>query len=260
MKHEVVGWSGLVASMLFVGLAVGISWWQRLQLERRIVVAVVRSLAQLLVVGFGLVAVVKPSTPLAWSWLWVVAIVGFAAVTVTRRAPAIPGLLQVSLVATGAVAALNMAVIYGFGIFPLEGRTLVPVAGMTIGNAMNAGVVAATRLAQVAADHRAEIEARVALGLSGREALRPFLRQILRTAIGPQIESTAALGIVFLPGAMTGLVLAGVAPLEAVRTQLALMYVILAGVAMTAMFTVLGAARQVMTPDDRLLTIARERD
>jgi putative ABC transport system permease protein len=259
VKHEVVGWSGLAASMLFVGLAVGISWWQRLRLERRIVVAVGRSLVQLLIVGFGLVAVVKPSTPLVWSWLWVAAIVGFAGITVARRAPAIPGLLPIALAANAIVAAMNLAVIYGFGIFPLEGRTLVPVAGMTIGNAMNAGVVGATRLAQVAADHRSEIEGRVALGLPGPEALRPFLRQILRTAIGPQIESTASLGIVFLPGAMTGLVLAGVAPLDAVRTQLALMYVILAGVAMTTMFTVLGAARRIMTSDDRLLAVARER-
>lgn len=259
MSRDVVGWSGLAASMVFVGLAIGISWSQRLQLERRIAVAVGRSLVQLLVVGVALVAVVKPSTPLVWSWLWVVAIVGFAGITVSRRAPAIPGLLQVSLASTGIVAALNLAVIYGFGIFTLEGRTLVPVAGMTIGNAMNAGVVGATRLAQVAADHRGEIEARVALGLPGQEALRPFLRQILRTAIGPQIESTAALGIVFLPGAMTGLVLAGVGPLDAVRTQLALMYVILAGVAMTTMFTVLAAARRIMTPDDRLLAVARER-
>jgi putative ABC transport system permease protein len=54
-------------------------------------------------------------------------------------------------------------------------------------------------------------------------------------------------------------VLAGVAPLDAVRTQLALMYVILAGVAMTTMFTVLGASRRILTPDDRLLAVARER-
>ncbi|MCU1379584.1 MAG: putative rane protein [Acidimicrobiales bacterium] len=260
MTNQVVAWSGLVASMVFVGLAIGISYWQQLRLERRIAVAVVRSLAQLMVVGVALVAVVKPSTPLVWSWLWVAAIVVFAGVTVARRAPAIPGLLKVSLACNATVAGLNLAVIYGFGIFPLEGRTLVPVAGMTIGNAMNAGVVGATRLAEVVAERRAEIEARVALGLPGPEALRPFIRQILRTAMGPQIESTAALGIVFLPGAMTGLVLAGVAPLDAVRTQLALMYVILAGVAMTTMFTVLGASRQVMTPDDRLLVVPRRRD
>ena len=161
--------------------------------------------------------------------------------------------------ANAAVAAVSLAVVYGFGIFPLNGRTLVPVAGMTIGNAMKSAVVGATRLVEVAADHRLEIEARVALGLPGDEALRPFLRSILRTAISPQVEQTAALGIVFLPGAMTGLILAGVDPLEAVRTQLALMYVILASVAITTIGTVLGGSRRIMTADDRLLPIARTR-
>lgn len=257
--NEVVGWSGLVASLLFVALAVGISGWQQLRLEREIVVAVARSLAQLLVVGLGLVAIVDERTPLVWSWLWVAGIVVFASVHLARRAPAIPGLLAVALAANALVATVALAVIYGFGIFPLEGRTLVPVAGMTIGNAMKSGVIGATRLAQVAGDHRAEIEARLALGLPGQQALRPFLRSILRTAISPQIENTAALGIVFLPGAMTGLILAGVEPLDAVRTQLALMYVILAGVAITTIGVVLGGARRILTPDDRLLTIARQR-
>ena len=254
--NEIVGWTGLVASIIFVGVAVALSAGQRLGLERSIVVAVVRSVAQLLVVGLALVLVIDPDTPLLWSWAWVVAIVGFAGITVWRRAPVILG------IATGAhalMAAVSIAVIYGFGIFPLEGRTLVPVAGMTIGNAMKASIVGANRLADTVADHRAEIEARLALGLPGREALRPFLRSILRTAISPQIEQTAALGIVFLPGAMTGLIIAGVEPMDAVRTQLALMYVILAGVAITAITTVLGATRRLLTSDDRLLPIARRR-
>lgn len=258
--NEVVGWGGLVASLVFVAVAVGVSFGQRLRLERSIVVAVVRSLAQLLVVGAALGLVLDDDTPLAWSWLWVVAIVAFAGITVARRAPAIPRILPIALGAHALLAAVSLAVVYGFGIFELEARTLVPVAGMTIGNAMKAGVVGANRLAATVADHRTEIEARLALGLPGSEALRPFLRSILRTAISPQVEQTAALGIVFLPGAMTGLILAGVEPMDAVRTQLALMYVILAGVAITAITTVLAGARQVVTADDRLLVIARQRD
>ena len=259
MSRHLVGWLGLAASIGFVGAAVAVSWGFRLRLERSIVVAVVRSLVQLLLVGSALVAIVDEDAPIVWSALWVVAIVVFAAVTVARRAPAIPGLLVVALVAQTALGVVTLAVVFGFGLFELDGRSLVPVAGMTIGNAMNAAVVAATRLAEVTADHRLEIEARLALGLPGDEALRPFLRQILRTAMTPQIESTAALGLVLLPGTMTGLILAGVDPFDAVRTQLALMYVILAGVAISSMLTVLGASRRVMTPDDRLLVVPRRR-
>lgn len=260
MKNEVVGWTGLVASLLFVGAAVALSSAQRLRLERPIVVAVARSLLQLLLVGAALGLVLDDDTPLAWSWLWVVAMVAFAGLTVARRAPALPRILPIAVVAHALLLTLTLSVVFGFGIFDLEARTLVPVAGMTIGNAMNAGVVGANRLVAVVADHRAEIEARLALGLPGTEALRPFLRSILRTAITPQVEQTAALGIVVLPGTMTGLLLAGVDPMDAVRTQLALMYVILAGVAITSITTVLAGARQVVTPDDRLLAIARRRE
>jgi putative ABC transport system permease protein len=180
----------------------------------------------------------------------------FAAATITRRAPAIPQLFRVALMANVGVAAVSLAIIYGFGIFPLEGRTLVPVAGMTIGNAMKSGVVAATRPVEAMADHRREIEARLALGHTGRDATRGVLRSALRVAISPQIEQTAALGIVFLPGAMTGLILAGVDPLDAVRTQLALMYVILAGVVVATTTMAIGALSRMLTPDHRVRSLA----
>ena len=100
-------------------------------------------------------------------------------------------------------------------------------------------------------------EAGLALGMSPRRASLRFVRSALRTAISPQVEQTAALGIVFLPGAMTGLILAGVEPLEAVRTQLALMYVILAEVVVAALTTGLGTLRQLTTSDQTLLALER---
>lgn len=257
MNGAPVGWAGLVASLLFVAIALALTASQRLALTRPIVWAVVRSLAQMAVVGAALVPIVDPDTPLVWSWLWVVGIVVFAAVTVTRRAPAVPGLLAVSLAANVAVAAVGLAIIFGFGIFELDGRALVPVAGMVIGNSMKSGVVAATRVAEIAAEHRAEIEAGLALGMTVPAASRRLVRAAMRTAISPQIEQTAGLGVVFLPGAMTGLILAGVDPLDAVRAQLALMYVILAGVVIGAVVTGLGALRQLTTRDQTLHSLPR---
>jgi putative ABC transport system permease protein len=209
-------------------------------------------------VGVALVPIVDPDTPLLWSWLWVAGIIVFAAVTITRRAPDVPGLLAVTLLANVLVAASALAIIFGFGIFELTGRALVPVAGMVIGNSMKAAVVAATRVSEATADHRAEIEAGLALGMSVPRASARIIRSSLRTAISPQIEQTAALGIVFLPGAMTGLILAGADPLEAVRTQLALMYVILAGVVIAAVITGLGTLRQLTTDQQTLLRLARK--
>lgn len=252
-----VGWLGLVASLVFIAIALAVITPLKLQLHRPIVVAVLRSLVQMVIVGAALVPLVRPETPLIWSWLWVAGIIVFASWTVMRRAPQVPGLFWVALVAHVIIAVSSLAIAFGFTIFEMEGRTIVPVAGMVIGNSMKAGVVAASRVAEFATDQRAEIEAGLALGMSPRTASRRLMRQALRTAISSQVEQTAALGIVFLPGAMTGLILAGVDPLEAVRTQLALMYVILAGVVIAAVVTAVGTLRCLTTERKTLIHLAR---
>lgn len=254
-----IGVLGLVASLVLVAIALAVSVRQRLRLEREMVVSAVRALVQLLIVGAALTLIVDPDTPLAWSWLWVAGIVVFAAATVRRRAPAIPGLFVVALIANAGSAAVGLAVSFGLGIFPVQGNTVVPIGGILIGNAMKSGVVAAQRLVDELADKRAEVEARLALGQPWSDASRPIVRGVLRTALSPQIENTKALGIVFLPGAMTGLILAGVDPVDAVLVQLALMYLILGGVATTTAVTALGAVRRLFTADHRLLPIARSR-
>ncbi|MDV7356259.1 ABC transporter permease [Rhodococcus oxybenzonivorans] len=259
MSSTIIGWAGLLASLIFVAVAIGLSAQQRLSLTTPIVVSVARSLVQMMIVGVALVPLVRPQTPLWWSWLWVIGIVFFAAYTITRRAPTVPALYVIALAAMAAVAVVGLAVIFGARIFELNGRTLVPVAGMIVGNSMKSAVIAATRVSESVADHRAEIEAGLALGMTPRRAFDRQLRSALRTAISSQIEQTAALGIVFLPGAMTGLILAGVDPMEAVFAQLALMYVILAGVVIAVVVTGLGTLRRLTTADQRLVPVARAR-
>lgn len=253
-----VGWVGLAVSLIFIAVAMAVTSGFHLKLNRPIVVAVARSLVQMGIVGFALVLLVDPDTSIWWSWAWTVGIIGFASMTVTRRAPRVPGLFLISVTAYTTIAVTSLAVIFGFGIFELNSRALVPVAGMVIGNSMKVGVVAATRVSEFASDQRAEVEAGLALGMSVRRASSRLLRSALRTAISPQVEQTAALGIVFLPGAMTGLILAGMDPLEAVATQLALMYVILAGVVIAAVITGIRTLRALTTPEQTLVQLTRE--
>jgi putative ABC transport system permease protein len=252
-----VGWIGLAISFAAVLGAAGITYALGLRLERDVLGASVRALVQLLIAGVALGVVVDDTAPLVLSWLWVAAIIVFAGVTVRRRVPDLPGVLGIGLLANAGTAAVGLGIAFGTGMFPVEGRTIVPIAGMVVGNAMKGGIVAAQRLRDELAVRRDEIEARLALGLPSDDAARPILRGVLRTAISPQVENTRALGIVFLPGAMTGLILAGVDPLDAVLVQLALMYLILGAVVVVSTLTVLGARRRVFTPDHRLVPMAR---
>ncbi len=252
-----IGWTGLAASLVLVAVAVALSAVRRLGLEGGMLWAAARALAQLLAVGVALEFVLDVDRSMAWSWAWVVTMVFFAAETVRRRAREVPRMFSLALVAFGAAGAVTLAVLFGLSVFPLESRTLIPMAGMMVGNSMTSTVLVARRVIEELRDKRDEVEARLALGLPAREAARPYLRAALRTALIPQIESTKAVGLVFLPGAMTGLILAGTDPVDAVRVQVAVMYLILGSVATTVTVVALGVQRRLFTRDHRLVVPPR---
>lgn len=256
-RNGPVAWSGLAASLILVAVAVLLSVRQQLGLTRDLVVATVRAAAQLLVVGFALDLILRPRVSLWWAWGWVVLMVVVAAVTVAHRASEVPGALSLALLAIGASVATGLAVIFGFGIFPLEGRSIVPVSGMLVGNAMTATIVASRRIIGELSDKRPEVEARLALGLPWQDASRPYVRAALRLGVVSQVEATKAVGLVALPGAMTGLILAGVRPLDAVRVQAAVMYLILGAVATSVSIVGLGLTRRLFTSDHRLVRLTR---
>ena len=251
---------GLAASLVLVGVAIGVSLWQRLGLERRVALATLQAIVQLLLVGAGLALVIDPAQPLVWSWLWVAAMTVYAGDVVRRRAPEIPRLLPLATLAFAAAGALTLGTLFGLGIFPMQGRTVVPLAGMMIGNAMNATVLTARRTIEELRDKRPEVEARLALGHASGDAARPYLASSLRTALIPQIETTKAVGLVFLPGAMTGLILAGVHPVDAVLVQAVVMFLVLGTVATTSSIVGLGLIRRLFTPDHRLTALPRPAD
>lgn len=254
MSATDIGWLGLALSTILVVVALGLSVWRRLRVESQILWACARMTVQLLVVGSALALVFEGT--IWWSWLWVAGIVVVAAATVRRRAEEVPNAFGLSLVANAIAAAVTLAVVFGLGIFPLEPRFLVPIAGMMVGNAMQYTVVAARRVVEELRDKRPEVEARLALGQPWRQASRPYVRNAIRTALLPQIEKTKAVGIIFLPGLMTGLILAGVDPVDAVLAQAAIMFLILGAVATTSTTIALGLTRRLFTSDHRLVRIA----
>ena len=257
MNATQIGWAGLVGSFALVVVAIALSFTQRLQLSRSILWASARAAVQLLLVGFALRLVLDSNASVWWAWLWVVIMIGFAGFTIGSRAKEVPGIFLLGTISMLTVVVVSLSVIFGFRVFPVEGRTIVPLAGMMIGNSMTACVLVGRRIVGELSEKRDEVEARLALGQSWQDASRPYVRSALRTALVPQIESTKAVGLVFLPGAMTGLVLAGVDAVDAVTVQLAIMYLILGSVATSVTVIGLGLTRRVFTSDHRLRSIER---
>ena len=109
---------------------------------------------------------------------------------------------------------------------------------MIVSSAMLSAGSALRRLDDEVRQSRPAIETRLSLGQSGRQAILPHRRSALRTALIPTIDSTKVVGLISLPGAMTGLILAGTSPLTAIRYQIVVMYMQLAATALSALVTV----------------------
>jgi putative ABC transport system permease protein len=241
----------VAATLSLVGVAIAVSLWARTGLERDIGVAVLRSFLQLTAIGYVIKAIFA-SNDLAFVTALLAAMVAFGALTARGRAKQVPGALWPLVLALSLVAASTLGLVVALGVFKATARYLVPVGGMVIGNAMTAAAVSLNRLGDEVANSVNVIEATLALGATATQAMRPVIRRSLRSGMIPLIDSTKTTGLIFFPGTMVGMLLAGAAPIDAVRLQLILLYVLLGSVALGALTAVLLAYRNFFTAAHQL--------
>jgi putative ABC transport system permease protein len=241
----------VAASLALIAVAIAVSFWRRAELEQDIALAVLRSFVQLTAVGYVIQAIFDTDS----LWLVVALLAGmvaFGAWTARGRAKAVPGATGPIVLALSVAAAVTLGLVLAAGVFEAEPRYLVPVGGMVIGNSMTAVAVALNRLADEMHDGRRQIEAMLALGATSRQAARASVTRSLRSGMIPLIDSTKTTGLIFFPGTMVGMLLAGAAPVDAVRLQLILLYILLGSVALGALTSVLLAYRNFFTPAQQL--------
>ena len=241
----------VAASLVLVAIAIAISRWQEADLERDILVATVRSIIQLTLVGYAIKLIFDVDS--IWLVVALLAVmVLFGALTARSRAKSVPDAFWPLLITLSIAAATTLGLVVALGIFEATPRYLVPVGGMVIGNSMTASAVALNRLGDEMNDSRARIEATLALGATSREAALPIVRRALRSGMITLIDSTKTTGLIFFPGTMVGMLLAGANPTDAVRLQLILLYSLLGSVAIAALLATSLAYRNFFTPAQQL--------
>jgi putative ABC transport system permease protein len=241
----------VAGALALTAVAVAVSVWQRADLERDIAVAVVRSFVQLTAIGY-VIKVIFDEDNLLFVVALLATMVVFGAITARSRARRVPHAFWPLLIALAIAGAATLGLVLALDVFEPQARYLVPVGGMVIGNSMTAAAVALNRLGDEVADSANRIEATLALGGTATQAIRPVLRRSLRSGMIPLVDSTKTTGLIFFPGTMVGMLLAGAEPVDAVRLQLILLYVLLGSVALAGLVAVTLGYRSFFTPAHQL--------
>ncbi len=217
--------------------------------------ASLRMVFQLLAIGYVLKFVFAIEHPLPVLLLLLI-MTGFSLQVIAGRIKdRMPGFYRVvgasMFIGCGSITFFFCLLVVGISPW-YDPRYLIPLAGMIIGNSMNGASLAAERLAAEMRERREEIETALCLGAGSRPASRTAVRSAFRAALLPATNTMAAMGIVSLPGMMTGQILSGTSPMIAVKYQIAIMCAITGSVAITSFLILVQGYRRYFTPAHQL--------
>jgi len=252
----------IAAALLLV--AGGVSVALGLGLGRRLALAAVRTVVQLMLVGYVLAFVFGQGTLTAVAAMAAVMIVAAARAAVRRPSHTYRGAFGHAFV-TMLLAGLVITTVVTAGIIGIrpwfEPRYFVPLLGMVLGNSLTGVALGLDALLSGVHDQRSRIELELALGATAWEAARPHVREAVRRGLIPIVNSMMVVGLVSIPGMMTGQILAGADPVAAVKYQIVVMFMVAAATSLGCIGVVLLAVRRVFTPRHQLdLTPLRRQD
>ncbi len=234
----------------------------RLGLEKRLAVAAVRTVVQLLLIGYILRYVFAMHSP----WLLGVVVAVMLAVAahaaVARTQVRVPGILSLSLLALAGSSLITTWIVTRLiiGVEPWYlPQYVIPLLGMILGNSLTGVSLALDQVLTALRDRRDEVEMELALGATRWEAARRPLREAVRRGMIPTINAMSVVGIVSLPGMMTGQILAGVDPMLAVEYQIVVMFMIAAATALGCIFAALLVYRRLFNAKHQLMAERIER-
>jgi UDP-glucose/iron transport system permease protein len=245
---------GMAQALAAVALALIVMFLARRQeihLERDISVALLRGAVQIVAVGSILLLLLRGPR---WTSVLVLASMMFAAATISaRRARGIPGAFAVSLYSIVCGAGLVIALMTLCGAIDTAITSLVPIGSMLIANAMNTNSLALNRFRSEVESHVGVIETALSLGAGSRQTVSPFVRASCQASLIPAIDSLRSLGIVWIPGLMTGMLLSGSSPVYAAIYQFVTIAMIFSTAGITSVLSTMLVRSRAFSPAEQLV-------
>jgi putative ABC transport system permease protein len=242
----------LTLASSLVLISIFISYYQKLGVEKEIIVGTIRAVVQLTIVGYILHYIFAASN-FFFTLAMLTVMVFVAGNNAAKRGKGVPGVFYDITLSIAVGAAVTLAILILFGAIHFRPQEVIPVAGMIIGNSMVSSGLTVSRLKDEIKNRTLEIQTALSLGASSRQAVQKILKISLKTGMMPTIDNMKTLGIVQLPGMMTGLILGGVDPINAVKYQILVTFMLASTVAISCFCVTFLTYRKFFTPYHQLI-------
>ncbi|MCP4632024.1 MAG: iron export ABC transporter permease subunit FetB [candidate division Zixibacteria bacterium] len=246
------GYTPVLVSLSLVIITFMISRYLKLGLEKELVINTIRSFAQLLLIGYLLEHIFAfNNVPLFFLVIFIMAIVGG---NVARtRAPNIPKAFYLATFSILCGAYISIGLMLLTKVISTDPKYIIPLGGMIVGNSMNGTSLVMERIYSEVRSNSSRIELALGFGATSSAASKFLLKDSIKTGLMPTMNFMKVVGLVQLPGAMTGMILAGASPLEAVKIQIIVAYMLISGVSISAAIAALLARRRFFNKRHQLI-------
>lgn len=242
----------LIFAAMLVLVSLYIGYREKLGVDKDIIIGVIRAIIQLVLVGYLLKYVFRVNNE--WLTLAMMLIIVFnAAYNANKRAAGIPHALPISLLAILSSTGLTLAVLVFSGSIRFIPSQMIPISGMIASNSMVAIGLCYRNMNSSFRDRRQQVIERLALGADVRLASIDIVRESIRTGMAPTIDSAKTVGIVSLPGMMSGLIFAGVDPVRAIKYQILVTFMLLSATSIGSVIACYLAYQQFYNQDKQLI-------
>ncbi|KOP72153.1 hypothetical protein AMS59_18100 [Lysinibacillus sp. FJAT-14745] len=219
-------YASLSLTLIFVLIPLLLSKTLKLGLEKDTLIATIRSIIQLLAVGYILKFVFDAQSYL-YIFLMVALMIIVATLNARKKGKGIKGITWKIALTLIVVEFVTQGVLLGFDIVPATAQYIIPISGMMIGNSMVLSVLFLNRFTSEIASHQNDIELILSLGGTPKQAIHRQLMNAIKASMIPTIESQKTIGLVQLPGMMSGQIIGGADPIQAVQFQLLIIFALL---------------------------------
>ncbi|KOY81747.1 iron export ABC transporter permease subunit FetB [Lysinibacillus macroides] len=219
-------YTALSLTLIFVCIPLLLSKTLKLGLEKDTLIATVRSIVQLLAVGYILKFVFNANS-YSYIFLMVALMIIVATLNARKKGAGIKGITWKIALTLVAIEIVTQGVLLGFHIVPATAQYIIPISGMLIGNSMVLSILFLNRFIAEITSHKNEMELILSLGGTPKQAIHRQLISAIKASMIPTIESQKTIGLVQLPGMMSGQIIGGADPIQAVQFQLLIIFALL---------------------------------